>query len=208
MVQTIAQPKSIQFLHFSSLKTILQYLWHLRCLPTSKPRHLATQACFSLSRPVPLIFKIRIQWSSLTTKLHTVSQLFFTARAASITLHRLTQTKTIEIITMEIRCKVTIKDHMLREESLDDHIIITAMDSSTSSRCSCKLWIWVRACKSRCRHIIRTPTTIMLSSQIWWTRRTFSIMIKVLPWEITMDSRSSSWMITKCSLTSWKSQIV
>lgn len=190
MVQITVPLKIIQaLLHFSRI-TIHQSLWHLRYLRTSKLRHLEALVYISLNLPVRQISKIHIQWSLQT--IHPGCLLFNTAKAASITHHRLTLIKTIEIITTEIRVKVTIKDHTLREGSQDDLTIVDS--SSTSSKSSCKSWIWVKACKSRCRHIIRTPTTIMPSSQIWWTLRTFSIKIKVmleLLWEITMVSRSS-----------------
>lgn len=206
MVRTTALHTTINRQHINSLKaTTLQYPWHPRYLLTFKIRHLETLACITLNRHGHLIFKIHTQWYSLTIKIHQGFQLFITVRVVSITLLRLTLTKIIEIITMEIRSKVTIKDLMLREAFLDLTTIIVC--NITSSKSSYRLWIWVRACKSRCRRIIRIPTTIMPSSQTWWTLRTSSIKIKPPLWEITMVSRSLS-LTTKCSLTWWRSQTV
>lgn len=198
ITRTTAQHKTINRQHINSLKpTTLQYPWHPQYLQTFKVRHLVTLAFTILNRPDHLIFKIHTQWSS-PTKIHPGFQLFIIVRVVSITLLHLTLTKIIEIITMEIRFKVTIKDLTLREASHDLTTIIVG--NITNSKCSFRLWIWVRACKSRCRRIIRIPTTIKPSSQTWWTLRTFSIKIKPPLWGITMASRSL-WLTTKCSLT-------
>lgn len=199
MDQTKVQGQTIQSRIFNILKTSHQFFWPLQSPQTStfKPSPLETLV---FSTPSPLdhrTFKTRIPWSFRIPSLLLESQIWIIVKAASITL-RLIPTKTIEINTTTlgiIRCKVTIRGLILKEECPGGSIITMGIISSNSSsnKCSYKSWTWVRACKSRFRLSIRTHTTIRPFSRIWWTPKiTSSIKIRVLSSEITMDHKSKS----------------
>ena len=196
--QTKVQGQTIQSRIFNILKTSHQFFWPLQSPQTStfKRSPLETQVFSTPNLPDHRTFRIHIPWSFRIPSLLLEFQIWIIVKAASIIL-RLIPTKTIEITTSTlgiIRFKVTIRGLILKEECPGGSIItMVIINSNSNSRCSFKSWTWVRACKSRFRHSIRTHTTIRPFSRIWWTPKiTSSIKIRVLSSEITMDHKSKS----------------
>lgn len=183
MDQIMDLDQTILFQTFNLHKPSLLSPWPHQYLQISTFKHSLSVilASFIHSPRVRPTCKLHIPWSSLPISLHL--HLSIIVRVISINhLRRPIQTKTEITITttmVETRCKVTIRGHMLREVYLEDSTII--MDSSSisnSSRYNCRLWTWAKACKSRFRLSIRTPTITRLSSQMWWTLRISSIKIR------------------------------